>query len=106
VSPPSFFDPALALSDFKKELRSCDRPCYPECSWSVALAKAEALDDLRRRDAAQLAIDATEYYAAHGTYLERLYGSTIARMNGQTLHLTASEPEFAHTLPAKTALKH
>jgi hypothetical protein len=54
------------------------------------LAKTEALHDLRKRNAAQLAIDASEYYAARVTYVERLYASSAApRMNGQPLHPAA-----------------
>jgi hypothetical protein len=65
------------------------------------------LDDLRKRNAAQRAIDATEYYAARVAYVERLYASsTLPRMNGQPLHLAASEPEFPATWHSSKTDKH
>jgi hypothetical protein len=65
------------------------------------LAKTEALDNLRKRNAAQLAIDTTEYYAAHVAYVHRLYGSTLARMNGKPLRLVPSESKYPRMLPSK-----
>jgi hypothetical protein len=95
VSASSFFEPSSFLADFISALgrRGRCRPIYPERSWWHCLAEAERLDDLRRRNAAQLALDATEYYAPRVTYVERLHGSTAARMNGEVLHLAALSPD-------------
>ena len=96
MGPPGFYNPALALADLRSALGRCGLPTYPECRWWYCLARVEELDDLRRRTAAQLAIDATEYYTAHVAYVDRFYASsTTPRMNGRPLCLAACEPEVA-----------
>ena len=95
MSPPGFYNPSLALADFQSALGHCGWPVYPQRSWWHCLARAEELDDLRKRTATQLAIDATEYYAAHVTYVDRFYvSSTVPRMNGRPLRLVVVEPEY------------
>jgi hypothetical protein len=78
VAQATFFDPALALVDFRRA------PLPP---------RAEELDNAQMLAARYAGLDAVEYFAPRVMFQERLYGSTVARMNDEPLHLAASEPE-------------
>ena len=94
MGPPAFFNPALALVDFQRSLSSCGSPNYPERRWWSCLVRTEELDDLRRRTAAQLALDAAEYYAPQVVHREWLGNSSSAKMNGTVLYQATTEPEI------------
>jgi hypothetical protein len=81
---PQVFNVTLFVADFVTALDRLQRwtgsrPAYPTEPWHRALREAESADTRRSVEARYAELDAAQVRVR---YCERLYGSSMARMNG------------------------
>lgn len=95
MSSPGFYNPSLALVDFRSALDHCGRcrPVYPERKWWYCLERANQSDISRMLVAHYAKIDASQYSGRRVVYRAWLGSTSSGKMNGTVLHLAACEPE-------------
>src|SRR5262249_19116485 len=81
---------------------SGSRPAYPTEPWHRALREAESADARRLIVARYAELDAGQQRVR---YCGRLYGSSMARMNGRPLRLESVESEIPETRGRKITLQ-
>jgi hypothetical protein len=104
---PRAYNAVLFVSDFIASLNQLQRllgsrPAYPTEPWHRALREADSADTRRSLAARYAELDVGQQRVR---YCERLYGSSLPRMNGRPLRLVSVEPEIPETRGRKMTLQ-
>jgi hypothetical protein len=107
VVSPCAYNAVQFVSDFIARLNQLQRllgsrPAYPTEPWHRALREADSADTRRSLAARYAELDVGQQRVR---YCERLYGSSLPRMNGRPLRLVSVEPEIPETRGRKMTLQ-